>query len=296
MNKITSISNLNRTFVEDLFLKTKLIKKSKIIQLGGFEGKTICLLFFEKSTRTKFSFELAAKRLGFNVLDFSEEISSMGKGESLEDTLNTFVAMGVNGFVVRHPEDKISLKIAKLLPDNVFFINAGDGNHAHPTQALLDVFTIQENFQKIDQLEVAILGDSKHSRVIPSFIELLKLFNCNNLKFFGPPELLNQEHAPAVNGIKADAFSKTDVLFVLRIQKERFQGFENINMKTFIEEFQINTSVLKASNFSGLLMHPGPLNINHEITEEVAASSSSLVLNQVSNGVFLRTALLQLIA
>ena len=172
MNKIAAISHLQKDFIDQVFeLTSEVAKKWPNVEKVG-TGKTICLLFWEPSTRTKLSFEHAAKMLGFNVLDFSPEHSSLKKGESFEDTIKTLLAMKVDGFVIRHPEDNISKKIEKLLPANVFYINAGDGNHAHPTQGMLDVYTMKEKCNELKELKVTILGDVNHSRVVPSQIEL----------------------------------------------------------------------------------------------------------------------------
>ena len=148
--KILDIASLEKNFLDKVFDLTATISNDwpNVEQIGA--GKTICLLFWEPSTRTKLSFEHAAKKLGFNVLDFSPENSSVKKGESLEDTILTLLAMQVDGFIIRHPEDHISKTISSMLPDNVFYINAGDGNHAHPTQAMLDVFTMKEKFNDIE--------------------------------------------------------------------------------------------------------------------------------------------------
>ena len=143
MNKIKDISSLSRELIDQLFQRTTEIKE-QWPNISLKKNKTVCLLFWEPSTRTKLSFEHAAKKLGFKVIDFSPENSSIKKGESLQDTIRTLLALKVDGFVVRHPEDKIINKISEWLPDDVFLINAGDGNHAHPTQAMLDVYTMQE--------------------------------------------------------------------------------------------------------------------------------------------------------
>ena len=144
MNKIKDISSLSRELIDQLFQRTAKIKE-QWPNLSLNKNKTVCLLFWEPSTRTKLSFEHAAKKLGFKVIDFSPEHSSIKKGESLQDTIRTLLALKVDGFVIRHPEDKIINKISEWLPEDVFLINAGDGNHAHPTQAMLDVYTMQEH-------------------------------------------------------------------------------------------------------------------------------------------------------
>ena len=296
MNKITAISNLQKDFIDQVFeLTSKVAKKWPNVEKVG-TGKTICLLFWEPSTRTKLSFEHAAKMLGFNVLDFSPEHSSLKKGESFEDTIKTLLAMKVDGFVIRHPEDNISKKIEKLLPANVFYINAGDGNHAHPTQGMLDVYTMKEKFNELKEAKVTILGDVNHSRVIPSQIELLKKYSCSDINYLGPDSLISEKFSPSFSTTSENCLADRDILFILRIQKERFKDSDSLNEANFINDFQVNDNFLSKTGFKGYLMHPGPMNIGAEITNEVADSDKSLILRQVENGLYLRTALLTLIA
>ena len=295
MNKISDIASLEKVFLDKVFDSTLSISKNwpNLEQVGV--GKTICLLFWEPSTRTKLSFEHAAKKLGFDVLDFSPESSSIKKGESFEDTIQTLLAMKVDGFVIRHPEDHISKKITSMLPENIFYINAGDGNHAHPTQAMLDVYTMKEKFNDLANLKLTILGDVNHSRVIPSQIELLKKYSCSDINFLGPESLISENFSPAFSDVPKGSLAERDILFILRIQKERFKHGDGLDEVNFIENFQVNDKFLKNSGFTGFLMHPGPMNIDSEITNDVANSKNSLVLRQVENGLYLRAALLSLI-
>ena len=295
MNKISDIASLEKVFLDKVFDLTSTISKNwlNLEQVGV--GKTICLLFWEPSTRTKLSFEHAAKKLGFDVLDFSPESSSIKKGESFEDTIKTLLAMKVDGFVIRHPEDHISKKITSMLPENIFYINAGDGNHAHPTQAMLDVYTMKEKFNDLANLKLTILGDVNHSRVIPSQIELLKKYSCSDINFLGPESLISENFSPAFSDVPKGSLAERDILFILRVQKERFKHDDGLDEVNFIENFQVNDKFLKNSGFTGFLMHPGPMNIDSEITRDVANSKNSLVLRQVENGLYLRAALLSLI-
>jgi aspartate carbamoyltransferase catalytic subunit len=294
LNKILDIVSLEKNFLDKVFDLTATISNDwpNVEQIGA--GKTICLLFWEPSTRTKLSFEHAAKKLGFNVLDFSPEHSSVKKGESFEDTILTLLAMQVDGFIIRHPEDHISKTISSMLPENVFYINAGDGNHAHPTQAMLDVFTMNEKFNDLSNLKVTILGDVNHSRVIPSQIELLKKYSCSDINFIGPESLISKKFSPSFSEIPKDFLIDRDILFILRIQKERFKDDDALDETNFIENFQVNEEFIKNTGFNGYLMHPGPMNIDAEITRNVANGKNSLVLKQVENGLYLRTALLSL--
>ena len=295
MNKISDIASLEKVFLDKVFDLTSTISKNwlNLEQVGV--GKTICLLFWEPSTRTKLSFEHAAKKLGFDVLDFSPESSSIKKGESFEDTIKTLLAMKVDGFIIRHPEDHISKKITSMLPENIFYINAGDGNHAHPTQAMLDVYTMKEKFNDLENLKLTILGDVNHSRVIPSQIELLKKYSCSDINFLGPESLVSENFSPAFSDVPKGSLAERDILFILRVQKERFKHDDGLDEVNFIENFQVNDKFLKNSGFTGFLMHPGPMNIDSEITRDVANSKNSLVLRQVENGLYLRAALLSLI-
>ena len=295
MNKISDIASLDKVFLDKVFDSTSsIIKNWPNLEKVGV-GKTVCLLFWEPSTRTKLSFEHAAKKLGFDVLDFSPESSSIKKGESFEDTIQTLLAMKVDGFVIRHPEDHISKKITSMLPENIFYINAGDGNHAHPTQAMLDVYTMREKFNDLENLKLTILGDVNHSRVIPSQIELLKKYSCSDINFLGPESLISENFSPAFSDVPKGSLAERDILFILRVQKERFKHGDGLDEVNFIENFQVNDKFLKNSGFTGFLMHPGPMNIDSEITRDVANSKNSLVLRQVENGLYLRAALLSLI-
>ena len=292
MNKISSIQKLEKDFVLELYNLTGSIKKSwpEISK----QNKTVCLLFWEPSTRTKLSFEHAAKKLGFDVIDFSPSSSSLEKGESFEDTIKTILALKVDGLIVRHPETKISEKIVQMLPENVFFINAGDGNYAHPTQGLLDVFTMSEVVD-LTKLNLTILGDAKHSRVIPSLLQALDMLGCKNINYISP-ESLALPQTNIFSAISNDMLSKSDILYILRIQRERFSKEEGIDDKFFSENYQVNKEFIETTNFQGKIMHPGPINIGVEITRDISDGEDSLILKQVENGLYLRAALLQLLS
>ena len=296
MNKISTVDNLNKDLLISLFDSTQNIKDSwpNLEQIG--QGKTVCLLFWEPSTRTKLSFEHAAKSLGFKVLDFSPASSSITKGETLEDTIKTLLALKVDGFIIRHPEDKISLKIEKLLPDDIFFINAGDGSYAHPSQALLDVYTMKEKCEDFSKLKVAAIGDIKHCRIIGSQMTLLNRLGCTDIQFYGPKELLDDNLSPSFSEITDGCMEDRDILYVIRVKHERLKDNENINMEAFKSTYQINESFIEKTKFAGSVMHPGPINIDLEISDAVATSEKSLISTQVENGLYIRAALLGLIS
>ena len=296
MNKISTVDNLDKDLLISLFDSAQNIKNSwpNLEQIG--QGKTVCLLFWEPSTRTKLSFEHAAKSLGFKVLDFSPASSSIKKGETLEDTIKTLLALKVDGFIIRHPEDKISLKIEKLLPDNIFFINAGDGSYAHPSQALLDVYTMKEKCEDFSKLKVAAIGDIKHCRIIRSQMTLLNRLGCTDIQFYGPKELLDDNLSPSFSEITDGCMEDRDILYVIRVKHERLKNNENINMEAFKSTYQINESFIEKTKFTGSIMHPGPINIDLEISDAVATSEKSLISTQVENGLYIRAALLGLIS
>ena len=296
MNKISTVDNLDKNLLFSLFDSAQNIKNSwpNLEQVG--QGKTVCLLFWEPSTRTKLSFEHAAKSLGFKVLDFSPASSSIKKGETLEDTIKTLLALKVDGFIIRHPEDKISLKIEKLLPDNIFFINAGDGSYAHPSQALLDVYTMKEKCEDLSKLKVAAIGDIKHCRIIGSQMTLLNRLGCTDIQFYGPKELLNDNLSPSFSEITDGCMEDRDILYVIRVKHERLKDNENIDMEAFKSTYQINESFIEKTKFTGSIMHPGPINIDLEISDAVATSEKSLISTQVENGLYIRAALLGLIS
>ena len=296
MNKISTVDNLDKDLLISLFDSAQNIKNSwpNLEQIG--QGKTVCLLFWEPSTRTKLSFEHAAKSLGFKVLDFSPVSSSIEKGETLEDTIKTLLALKVDGFIIRHPEDKISLKIEKLLPDNIFFINAGDGSYAHPSQALLDVYTMKEKCEDFSKLKVAAIGDIKHCRIIGSQMTLLNRLGCTDIQFYGPKELLDDNLSPSFSEITDGCMEDRDILYVIRVKHERLKDNENIDMEAFKSTYQINESFIEKTKFTGSIMHPGPINIDLEISDAVATSEKSLISTQVENGLYIRAALLGLIS
>ena len=296
MNKISTINDLDKKFLESLFDSAKNIKNSwpNLEQIG--KGKTICLLFWEPSTRTKLSFEHAAKSLGFKVLDFSPSGSSIKKGETFEDTIKTLLALKVDGFIIRHPEDKISLKIEKLLPEEAFFINAGDGSYAHPSQALLDVYTMREECKDFSELKVAAIGDTKHCRIIGSQVTLLNRLGCTDIQFYGPKELLDDNLSPSFSEITDGCMEDRDILYVIRVKNERLKDNENIDMEAFKSIYQINESFIEKTKFNGLVMHPGPINVDLEITDDIATSEKALISTQVENGLYIRAALLSLIS
>jgi aspartate carbamoyltransferase catalytic subunit len=259
------------------------------------ENKTVILLFFEPSTRTRSSFELAAKRLGAEVLVLTKEVSSTEKGETLFDTAKTIEAMQPDLLVLRHPSAGSPHHLSKILQIPV--INAGDGFHEHPTQALLDLMTIQEFKGKISGLKVLIVGDIAHSRVARSDIYALKAMGAE-VSLCGPPTLLPPKAERM--GVKVfyhleEAVRDQDVIITLRIQFERLNRGQIPSAGEYARFYGISKRTLDLCKENVLVMHPGPVNRGLELTADVADGAHSVILNQVANGVIVRMALLHLL-
>lgn len=259
------------------------------------EGKTAVLLFFEASTRTRSSFEMAVQNLGGKSIFLTQSGSSSEKGETLLDTAKSIEAMSPDILVLRHPSAGSPYLLDKAL--NLPVVNAGDGFHEHPTQALLDLMTIFEVRKKIEGTKVLIVGDIAHSRVARSDIYALKTMGAE-VSVCGPPTLL----PPQVEkmGVRVftdlkEAVRDQDVVMMLRIQFERFQSGQSPSKGEYAKFYGMNRQVLALCNPSVLIMHPGPVNRGVELSTEVADSPSSVILNQVANGVLLRTAVLHLL-
>jgi aspartate carbamoyltransferase catalytic subunit len=257
---------------------------------------TIANLFFENSTRTRISFELAEKRLSADVVNFSASSSSLKKGETLLDTVNNILSMKVDMVVMRHPAPGACAFLSEHIDANI--INAGDGTHEHPTQALLDSFSMMEVYPNLKGKNVLIAGDIKHSRVALSNIFCLNKLGAN-VKVCGPPTLIPQFIEDLDVEVEYDirkALEWCDIANVLRIQLER-QNIKYIpSLREYAQYFGINKALLNSLNKKITIMHPGPINRGVEISSDVADSEQSLILQQVENGVAIRMAALYLLA
>lgn len=256
-------------------------------------GKRIALLFYEPSTRTRVSFEFAAKLLGTHTSLISSSASSIEKGESLVDTGKTLQALGADCIVVRHPCSGAPYVLARNL--RVPIINAGDGMHEHPSQALLDAYTILRHRRSLKGLKVTMVGDIQHSRVVRSNIHLLAKFGAQ-VVLCGPPELLPEMAetlAPNVKVIRhmEEALRKADVVMMLRVQKERLAGLK-LDLAKYIAQYQLTAERLKLARPDALLMHPGPMIRGMEVQSELADGPQSVIEEQVHNGVYVRMAIL----
>ena len=257
---------------------------------------TIANLFFENSTRTKLSFELAEKRLSADVINFSAGASSVKKGETLIDTVNNILSMKVDMVVMRHPNPGAGVFLSKHI--NASIINAGDGAHEHPTQALLDSYSIREKSGSVKGKNIVIVGDILHSRVALSNIFALKLQGAN-VKVCGPNTLMPKYISSL--GVEVElnlqkALEWCDVANMLRVQNERMDISYFPSTREYAQQYQVNMDTLNALKKEIVIMHPGPINRGVEITSQVADSNQAIILNQVENGVAIRMAVLYLLA
>jgi aspartate carbamoyltransferase catalytic subunit len=267
-----------------------------IKRVPSLRDVTIANLFFENSTRTRISFELAEKRLSADIINFSASSSSVSKGETLLDTVNNILSMKVDMVVMRHPAPGAHMYLAKRIDANI--VNAGDGTHEHPTQALLDAYSIRERLGSVRGKKVVIVGDIKHSRVALSNIYCLNKLGAE-VKLCGPPTLI-PKHIESL-GVTVEhnlrkALEWCDVANVLRIQLERQQIKYFPSLREYSMYYGINKQVLDSLSKPIVLMHPGPINRGVEISSDVADSDHSIILQQVENGVAVRMAVLYLLA
>ncbi len=256
-------------------------------------GKRIALLFYEPSTRTRVSFEFAAKLLGTHTSLISSSASSIEKGESLVDTGKTLQALGADCIVVRHPSSGAPHVLARNL--RIPIINAGDGMHEHPSQGLLDASTILRHRKSLKSLKVTMVGDIQHSRVVRSNIHLLTKFGAQTV-LCGPPELLPDMAETLSANVKIvrhmeEALRKADVVMMLRVQKERLHGLK-LDVDKYVAQYQLTAERLKLAKPDALLMHPGPMVRGMEIQSELADGPQSVIEEQVQNGVYVRMAIL----
>ncbi len=301
---ILDLDDFTSEEIELVFHTTDAMKEilaRPIRKVPTLRGKTVITLFYEASTRTRVSFELAAKNLSADVVNLSAPMSSATKGESLIDSLSTLQALGANIVVMRHPESGAPYTAANYT--EVSIINAGDGWHAHPTQALLDLYTIREHRESLKGQRVVIVGDIMHSRVARSNIWGLTTMGAE-VTLCAPHTLLptgldsQQHHFPQVN-IEPDiarALDGADVVMALRLQRERQQSGLLPSFREYIQRYQLNEARLAKAKPDALVLHPGPVNEDIEISPAVAHGPQSLITQQVTNGVAVRMALLYLLA
>ena len=284
------------TLVLDTAESMKEVSERDVKKVPALRGVTVCNLFYEPSTRTRSSFEIAEKRLSADVLNFTLSHSSVSKGETLLDTARNLEAMGAGVIVIRHPLSGAPWLLAKELNSSI--INAGDGSHEHPSQALLDLFTIREIKGKIKGLKVVIVGDILHSRVARSNIwGLIKLGA--EVRVVGPPTLIPKyvESAKAKTFYNLeDAIEGADVIIMLRIQMERQESVYFPSLREYSRFYGLTREKLKNADKDVTVMHPGPINRGVELSSDIADDAGSVILDQVSNGIAVRMAMFYLVA
>ena len=296
---LVETANLNKKEIEFILdeakkfinFNKKIIKKSNLL-----EGRTVFNLFFEDSTRTRTSFEVAAKRLGADLINVAVKDSSINKGETLLDTMTTINSMSPDVLIVRHPEEGISKRISNNVDACV--INAGDGSHEHPTQALLDALTIMNRFNNFSKLQIAICGDILHSRVARSNIIILSKLGAK-VNVIGPkqwlPKNINKLPVEVYTDMKK-GLKNCDIVMMLRIQKERIVGKIMPNQKTYFNKYGLDYNKLKYAKKNAFVMHPGPMNRGVEIDSKLADDiTRSLIQEQVAMGVAIRMACLDIL-
>ena len=281
-------------FIETGFIFREVLDRP-IKRVPSLTGKNIVNLFFENSTRTKISFELAEKRLSADIINFSSSSSSVKKGESLKDTIQNIHAMKIDCVVMRHPVPGSSIQLTNYV-DSVI-VNAGDGTHEHPTQALLDMMSLKEHFGKIKDLKIGIIGDILHSRVaLSNIFGLVKLGA--KVKVCGPPHLIQKNIKDLNVGVEYDVDSLidwADAINVLRIQRERMGVGIIPSIREYRRFFGITSQRLANHKKNIVVMHPGPINRGVEIDSSVADGDQAIILNQVLNGVAIRMSVLYLL-
>jgi aspartate carbamoyltransferase catalytic subunit len=298
LDNLLSIEDLDAdqvSLILDTAEQLREIAERPIKKVPTLRGRTVCNLFLEDSTRTRLSFEIAAKRLSADVMNFSAKGSSVSKGESFKDTALTLKAMGLDAVVVRSHSSGAPLQLSRYL--DVPVLNAGDGWHQHPTQALLDVFTMRRHLGRLEGIKVAIVGDVLHSRVARSEVQACQLMGAE-VTLVAPPTLL----PPAVHtwGVSVastpdEVLSEVDVLYMLRVQRERMHRGFFPSSREYARFWGIDARRLGMLKPEAIVMHPGPMNRGVEITGDVADSDRSVIVEQVTNGIAVRMACLYLL-
>lgn len=274
------------------------VTEREVKKVPLLRGKTVCNIFFENSTRTRTTFEIAAKRLSADVLNLNVGTSSQSKGETILDTVNNLIAMHADMFVVRHQQSGAAHFIAQHVPPHISVINAGDGRHAHPTQGLLDVFTIRKYKPEMHNLRVAIVGDVLHSRVARSEIHALTTLGVPEIRVIAPRTLLPsgvEKLGVQVFHNMDEGLKDVDVIMMLRLQNERMSGALLPSTQEFFQTFGLTPERLARAKPDAIVMHPGPMNRGVEIDSAVADGKQSVILPQVTYGIAVRMAVMAIL-
>ena len=287
-NQIEKILNV----ADDLIDSKGNLQKSKILR-----DMSVANLFFEPSTRTRNTFEIAAKRTSAKTINVDLANSATKKNETLMDTMHTLKAMQIDMFVIRHKQNGLPHRVAENI-DGVAILNAGDGINAHPTQALLDMLTIRQHKKSFDNLSVAIVGDIRHSRVARSGIQAMRTLGTTDIRLIAPETLHYKEETPGLE--RFDSLEKgiegADVIISLRLQKERMIAADIPDEQTYFDGFGLTSKNLKLAKPDAIVMHPGPVNRGIELSSEVADGPQSVILQQVTNGIAVRMAVMEILA
>ena len=301
LQHLLCIEGLSRQIIDEIFVRADSfldLKNNNVKKTDLLNGKTICNLFFENSTRTRTTFEIAAKKLSADVINLNVSTSSQSKGESILDTINNLIAMHADMFVIRHNQSGAAHFIAKNIDQNIKVVNAGDGYHSHPTQGLLDAFTVRHYKKDFKNLKIAIIGDIKHSRVARSEINALNILGVPEIRVIAPQTLMpfgvkdlgvipfdNLDH-----GVK-----DVDVIMMLRLQKERMDSALIPSQEEYFKTYGLTSKRVELANPDCIIMHPGPMNRGVEIESSVADSNKAVILPQVSFGIAIRMAVMSLL-
>ena len=287
-----NIKNLSKSHIIDIINKAEIFHNDS--EIPSYAGKVVASLFFEPSTRTKTTFELASKKISADFINIDISNSSTLKGESILDMIKTIEAMSCQMFVVRHSVTGTAHYIAESVSNDISVINAGDGSNEHPTQAMLDMFTIKRHKGEFENLKVAIVGDILHSRVAKSLIYALNILSTKEINIVGPKKLIPENHKEMnVNYFSNmnEGIDNSDVIIMLRLQKERMHD-ALISMDSYYEDYGLNQKRLMIAKKDVIVMHPGPINRGIEIESSVADGPNSVILNQVSYGISVRMAIM----
>jgi len=275
------------------------VSEREVKKVPLLRGKTVCNLFFENSTRTRTTFEIAAKRLSADVVSLNVGTSSQAKGETILDTVDNLIAMHADMFVVRHAQSGAAHFIARHVPPHIHVINAGDGRHAHPTQGLLDVFTIRRHKREFHNLRVAIVGDVLHSRVARSEIHALTTLGVPEVRVIAPKTLLPTDverlGVQVYHDMRA-GLKDVDVVMMLRLQNERMSGALLPSAQEYFKCYGLTQDKLAQAKPDAIVMHPGPMNRGVEIDSSVADGGQSVILPQVTYGIAVRMAVMSILA
>lgn len=296
MKHLLEISQLSCDDVKHLLARAQFFKQNSVQDYPQYPHQTMANLFYECSTRTRISFEMAAKHLGMHVVNVDIERSSESKGEMLEDTILTLFSMGIKTFVLRHQKNGCPKAIVSALPSGLHIINAGDGAHEHPSQALLDLLTITEYKPNLDALKIVVVGDLLHSRVANSLQHLCALMGVSDLVLVAPEQWYPRTLIYGrLTSSLSEALHNADVVMTLRIQNERLQSGEFLDINHYRQQYAITQKTIAWAKPDVMVMHPGPVNRGIELDSDVADGPRSSILEQVKNGVYMRMAILDTI-